>query len=64
MATCNFRSPVASRLQAFLEMRIALGRKGKCDFKILTYLDHFLIGELKPGRPITAEIAASVQIAR
>jgi len=38
-------------------MRIALGRKGKCDFKILTYLDHFLIGELKPGRPITAEIA-------
>ena len=38
-------------------MRIALGRKGEGDHKILTYLDLFLMGELKPGRPITAEIA-------
>ncbi len=57
MATYTFRSHVASRLQEFLEMRMALGRKGESDFKILTYLDRFLVGELKPGRPITAEIA-------
>jgi integrase/recombinase XerD len=56
MATCTFRSPLASRLQAFWEMRVALGRKGTNDRKILTYLDHFLMGELKPGRPITREI--------
>ncbi len=57
MATCNFRSPVASRLQEFWEMRVALGRKGESDHKILTGLDRFLMGELKPGRPITSEIA-------
>lgn len=57
MATCNFRSPLASRLQAFWEMRVALGRKGVSDSKILMYLDRFLMGELKPGRPITAKIA-------
>jgi len=57
MATCTFRSLVASRLQEFWEMRIALGRKGEGDRKILIYLDRFLMGELKPGRPITAEIA-------
>jgi integrase/recombinase XerD len=57
MATCTFRSPLASRLQAFLEMRIALGRKGVGDWKILTYIDRFLMSELKPGRPITSELA-------
>jgi len=57
MATCAFRSPVASRLQDFWEMRVALGRKGEGDHKILTGLDRFLMGELKPGRPVTAEIA-------
>jgi len=56
MSTCMFRSPLASRLQAFLEMRVALGRKGTNDRKMLTYLDHFLVGELRPGRPITREI--------
>jgi integrase/recombinase XerD len=56
MSTCTFRSPLASRLQAFLEMRVALGRKGTNDRKILTYLDHFLVGELGPGRPVTREI--------
>ena len=38
-------------------MRFALGRKGESDRKILTYLDRFLMAELKPGKPITAEIA-------
>jgi integrase len=37
-------------------MRVALGRKGTNDKKMLIYLDRFLIGELKPGRPITREI--------
>jgi integrase/recombinase XerD len=57
MATCTFRSPLASRLQAFWEMRCALGRNGVSDWKILTYLDRFLMGELKPGQPITSKIA-------
>ena len=57
MATCVFRSPVASSLQAFWEMRCALGRKGESDSKILCYLDRFLMSELKPGLPITADIA-------
>ena len=57
MATCAFRSPVASRLQDFWEMRVALGRKGDSDHKILTGLDRFLMGELKPGCPITTGIA-------
>lgn len=56
MATCVFRSPIASRLQAFWEMRCALGRKGESDGKILCYLDRFLMAELKPGKPITAEL--------
>lgn len=57
MATCLFRSPVASSLQAFLEMRITIGRKGESDQKILYFLDRFLMSELKPGRPITADLA-------
>ncbi len=57
MTTCIFRSPVAASLQAFWEMRCALGRKGESDGKILYYLDRFLMSELKPGRPITAELA-------
>jgi len=57
MATCTFSSPLAFRLQSFLEMRRALGRKGDHERKILTYLDHFLVGELKPGQPITLEVA-------
>lgn len=57
MATCTFRSPLAPRLQAFFEMRIAMGRKGMFDGKILTYLDRFLVQALKPGQPITRDIA-------
>lgn len=57
MATCIFRSPVASRLQEFLEIRIALGRNGGSEYKILNYIDRFLMNELKPGKPITIEIA-------
>ena len=53
MATCIFGSPLAHRLQAFLELRRAMGRKGETDRKILTYLDRFLINELKPGQTIT-----------
>lgn len=56
MSTCTFRSPLAPRLQAFWEMRVALGRKGMADRKILTYLDRFLMGEIKAGQPITSEI--------
>jgi integrase len=37
-------------------MRVAMGRKGTNDKKMLIYLDSFLIGELKPGQPITREI--------
>src|SRR5208283_4495239 len=57
MTTCSFHSHLAARLQAFLETRIALGRKGYSDSKILIYIDLFLMSELKPGRPITPEIA-------
>jgi integrase len=56
MATCTFHSPLAARLQAFWEMRVALGRKGTSDRKILTYLDRFLTSELKQGRPIMREL--------
>ena len=56
MTPCIFRSPLAPRLQAFLEMRRALGRKAVSDQKILRYIDHFLVGILKPGQPITQEI--------
>jgi integrase len=37
-------------------MRIAMGRKGTNDKKMLIYLDRFLIAELKTGQPITREI--------
>lgn len=57
MTPCLFRSPLAFRLQAFLEMRRALGRNVVSDQKILTALDRFLMGALKPGQTITREIA-------
>jgi integrase/recombinase XerD len=57
MATCLFRSPLAARLQAFLEARYGRGRRGISSQKILLYLDHFLVSELKPGQPITREVA-------
>lgn len=56
MSTYTFRSPLASSLQAFWEMRCAMGRKGDSDRKILKYLDRFLMRELKPGWPITREL--------
>lgn len=51
MATCPFRSALALRLQAFSELR-----PGYPTFKILRYLDQFLMGELKPGDAITREV--------
>jgi integrase len=57
MATCLFRSPLASRLQAFLEVRYARTRRGLGSQKILLYLDRFLMSELKRGQSITREIA-------
>lgn len=57
MTTCTFRSPLAPRLQAFLELRSALRRNGASDYKILRYLDRYLMGALKPGQTITREIA-------
>jgi integrase/recombinase XerD len=56
MATCLFRSPLAFRFQTFLETRRAAGRDDTSSQKILQYLDHFLMSELKPGAPITPEI--------
>jgi integrase len=52
MATCAFRSPLAPHLQAFFEARGG----GYTSFKILRYLDRFLMGELKPGDTITREL--------
>jgi integrase/recombinase XerD len=52
-----FRSSLASRLQAFLEMRRLAGQQGLATLKTLRYLDHFLVGELKPGDTITEEVA-------
>ena len=57
MATRLFRSPLAFRLQCFLEVRNKAGRRGLDGRKILMYLDRFLCGELKPGGTITSEIA-------
>jgi integrase/recombinase XerD len=57
MGICTFRSPLAFWLHAFWEMRHALGRKGDYERKILTYLDRFLMNELKPGQSIRPEIA-------
>jgi integrase len=56
MTTNLFQSPLATKLQTFLEMRRALGRKAVADQKILRYIDRFLVGVLKPGEPITREI--------
>ena len=56
MKTCTFRSPLAPRLQTFLEIRRALGRKADSDQKILRYIDRFLWSVLQPGQPITREI--------
>ena len=57
MATCLFRSPLAFRLQAFLETRCATGREQTSSQKLLHYLDRFLMAELAPGEPLTGEIA-------
>ena len=57
MATCLFRSPLAFRLQCFLETRKRAGRRSVGDQKILCYLDHFLLRELQPAETITREIA-------
>ena len=57
MGTCLFRSPLAFRLQCFLEARKKAGRRGKSSQKILIYIDRFLTGELQPGQTITREIA-------
>lgn len=56
MATCLFRSPLAFRLQAFLETRCAAGREQTSSQKLLRYLDRFLMAELAPGEPLTREI--------
>jgi integrase/recombinase XerD len=57
MATCLFRSPLAFRLQCFLETRQTAGRRGIASQKILIYLDRFLWSELQPGETITREVA-------
>src|SRR5947207_1745071 len=57
MATCLFRSPLAFRLQCFLEARKKAGQRGIASQKILIYLDRFLAGELQPGQTITREVA-------
>jgi integrase/recombinase XerD len=58
MATWLFRSPLAHRLQAFLETRRAgNGDRDPGRQKILFYLDRFFLAELKPGQPLTREIA-------
>jgi len=56
MATYLFRSPLAPRLQAFLETRGTESRRGVATHKILRYLDRFLMGELKPGEPLTRQV--------
>jgi integrase/recombinase XerD len=57
MATCLFRSPLAFRLQCFLEARKKAGQRGIASQKILIYLDRFLAGELQPGQTITRDVA-------
>lgn len=57
MATCLFRSPLAFRLQCFLEARKKAGQRGTASQKILIYLDRFLTGELQPGQTITRDVA-------
>lgn len=57
MATCLFRSPLAFRLQCFLEARKQAGQRAIASQKILLYLDRFLVGELQLGDTITREVA-------
>ncbi len=57
MNTREFRSPLASRMEAFCQLRLGLGRKGFTDRRSLFYLDRFLQGELKDGDTITREVA-------
>jgi len=58
MATCLFRSPLAHRLQAFLETRRAgNGNRDPGRQKILFYLDRFFLAEMKPGQALTREVA-------
>lgn len=56
MATRLFRSPLAGRLQAFMEARRARNRPGVSRQKILLYLDRFFMSELAPGQPISREV--------
>ena len=56
MATCLFRSPLAARLQSFLELRHHAGRRSVGDAKVLLYLDRFLMSDLKPGQGITRQV--------
>ena len=56
MRTALFRSPLAPRLQAFCELRRALGRDAYADYKILRYLDRYLMEVLRPDQPLTREI--------
>lgn len=53
----EFRSPLASRMEAFCQLRLGLGRNGVTDRRSLFYLDRFLQGELKDGDTITREVA-------
>lgn len=59
MTTRLFRSPLAQRLQAFLETRRPAKRRrgGEYHAKILRLIDRFLMSELKPGEAITREVA-------
>lgn len=57
MATCAFRSALAFRLHCFWETRCAADHRAGGTFKILRYLDQFLMGELKPGNTLTREVA-------
>ncbi len=59
MTSCFFRSPLAFRLQTFVEMRSSLGRRSIREQKIFRYLDCFLMDKLKPGQTITRNIAES-----
>ena len=56
MATCLFRSPLAPRLQGFLETHYARSRSGINSQKILLSLDRFLTSELKPGQTISRQV--------
>ena len=56
MPTCIFRSPLAPRRQAFFQTRYVQNRRGLSSLKILRYLDRFLMGELRPGQPITRQV--------